>query len=51
MTMIAGISCTRDTAFHILSPATHVRRLLSLYWYAEWAREGCGMVGGSYLIP
>lgn len=50
-TMPAEVFCTGDTTFHILSPVTQIRRLLSLLWYAECARGGCGMVGGSLPHP
>lgn len=39
-TMAAEVFCTGDTTFHILSPVTQIRRLLSLLWYAECARGG-----------
>lgn len=39
-TMAAEVFCTGDTTFHILSPVTQIRRLLSLLWYAECAGGG-----------
>lgn len=52
MTMAVGDFCTRGTTFHILSPATQVRKLLSLFWYAECAREGAvGCLGDPTSSP
>lgn len=46
MTMAAGVFCTGDTTFHILSPVTQIRRLLSLLWYVECAGGGGGLRDG-----